>query len=536
MLRILLLFAILPTFFQVKGQVSTWEKWTKTFESARSYENPYTDVKLKVKFSGPEGQAFETYAYWVGGQDYSVSFSFPTPGKWSWVLNSTDEKNRGFRRKKGVVEVKKYSGANPLYQNGFLKVSENRRYLAYDNDKPFLWMGCTAWNVPSSSTYDEWKEYIDDRAGKNFSIVQVTPYRGGSWTAQTMRSKGDKNEAGDEPFLDYHNRINPAFWKDLIKKVDYANEKGIVIVFVGIPGWQLYIDNAEQRQTFVEYFTAMFSGNFVIFSPSSDTRFSGKSDTLGMEIDRIDVRHLITQHPGTPSPRPINIHSEAYYDKPYLDFSMCQSGHNGGNKERCVWTAINWHLSLYKREPHKPVINGEAFYHGSPEGDSPKYQGTDTDARRLGWYSWLSGALGYTYGALGLWNWGLSVGGVMIDWRDALALNSSFQMQYMHDFFQSIKWWELEPYHQGILNQEREILKTVALARNSSGTLAVAYLPAGTAPEIDLTDFSGNLRAQWFNPRTNEYLPVQALAENRGVHLFRPSDTGGDWVLLIMGE
>ncbi len=536
MLRLIQIIFILSMFLHADAQVATWEKWTKTFKSDTSYKNPYADVQLTVKFTGPGNQTFETYAYWTGGRDYAVSFSFPTPGKWTWALRSTDAKNKGFRRQKGVLEVTTYNGENPLYRNGFLRVSENGRYLTYDNHKPFLWTGCTAWNAPSNATYEEWKRYVDDRVSKHFSIVQITPYRGGGWTAKALRNSGDKNRAGEEPFFDYHSRINPAYWMDLLKKVDYANERGVVIVFVGIPGWQLYIGDPAQRKTFLEFFTAMFSGNFVIYSPASDTRFSAESDTLGMEIDRIDPRHLITQHPGTPSQQPVNIHSEAYYDRPYLDFSMCQSGHNNGRSDRCVWTAINWHLSLFKRNPHKPVINGEAFYHGSAEAEDPKYRGTDTDARRLGWYSWLSGSLGYTYGALGLWNWGLTTNGVFVDWRDAIARNSSFQMKYMNDFFQRINWWELEPYHQGIMNQEQEILKTMVMARNPSATLAVAYLPAGTAAEIDLKSFKGNIRTQWFNPRDNQYLPEETLRNDSGSHIFDPGDAEGDWVLLIRGD
>ena len=49
---------------------------------------------------------------------------------------------------------------------------------------------------------------------------------------------------------------------------------------------------------------------------------------------------------------------------------------------------------LFRHEPHKPVINLEAMYDG---------QGVKgwqaVDARSLAWRSWLSGAVGYTYGA-----------------------------------------------------------------------------------------------------------------------------------------
>ena len=83
-----------------------------------------------------------------------------------------------------------------------------------------------------------------------------------------------------------------------------------------------------------------------------------------------------------------------YYDQPYLDIAGVQTGHNGGNRQRCAHHAIEWILHAYRHEPHKPVINLEAMYDGQGENG---WQAVD--ARSLAWRSWLSGAKGYTYGA-----------------------------------------------------------------------------------------------------------------------------------------
>jgi len=68
-----------------------------------------------------------------------------------------------------------------------------------------------------------------------------------------------------------------------------------------------------------------------------------------------------------------------------------QTGHNGGNRQRCAHHAIEWILHAYRREPHKPVINLEAMYDGQGENG---WQAVD--ARSLAWRSWLSGAKGIT--------------------------------------------------------------------------------------------------------------------------------------------
>lgn len=517
-------------------QVHTWQKWTESFVSQTSYENPYSGVTVEVEFIGPGNSKFSTYAFWTGGQNFAATFSFPKAGNWTWRTICSDISNKGLHNRKGKVKVTDYKGDNPLYMHGFLKVSDNGRHLGYDDGTPFLWMGCTAWAGPLNATMDEWKTYIDDRAAKNFTVIQVTPFITQSWGARNYPAVGGgKNTHGDEPFTHYHYQINPSFWMDLAEKVDYANQQGMIVVLIGLPGWQLYIDDTRERRLFVEYLTGLFAGSFVIYSPSSDAPYSEKNDTLGMEIDQVDPRHLISQHPNTPDSKElVHVTSETYYDKPYLDFSMCQSGHNGGNSDRCVRNAIRWNLSLYNRTPHKPVVNTEAFYHGHPDANDRRYQGTDTDARRLGWYSWLSGSPGYTYGALGLWNWGRTTGGVTVNWKEAIRLNSSDQMNYMAGFFRKLPWWELEPYHQALLNQPDEDLAKMALAKSREGTFAVVYIPTQGSARIDMSFFKSNVRVQWFDPRNNDYYPVEGLFENKNSTLFSPPQNNDkDWVLLM---
>ena len=80
------------------------------------------------------------------------------------------------------------------------------------------------------------------------------------------------------------------------------------------------------------------------------------------------------------------------------------------------------------------------------------------DARSLGWRTWLSGAMGYTYGAGdlppkvpqgsgALWKW-VTDPEKYDYWKKALQWESAFQMQYLHDFLSAIEWWRLEPAHE----------------------------------------------------------------------------------------
>ena len=117
-------------------------------------------------------------------------------------------------------------------------------------------------------------------------------------------------------------------------------------------------------------------------------------------------------------------------------------------------------------------------------------------------------------------------------WKKALQWESAFQMQYLHDFLAAIEWWRLEPAHDLIHNQPKDVTRRMVLAKTASGDLAVAYLPDNEAIEVDLSVFPSSLAARWFNPVSGQYTPVTDNIENKGTHRFEPP-AKGDWVLLL---
>ena len=288
---------------------------------------------------------------------------------------------------------------------------------------------------------------------------------------------------------------------------------------------------------FARNIVARLYGDFVIFSPSFDSEFMPLANEVGRATREATAVHLITQHPGTPWDQPIPTFSVEYYDQPYLDFVGVQSGHNGGNRNWCARNAIEWNLHLYHHEPHKPVINLEAMYDAQGE---TAWQAAD--ARSLGWRTWLSGAMGYTYGAGdvppkvpqgsgALWKW-VTDPEKYDYWEKALQWESAFQMQHLHDFLAAIEWWRLEPAHDLIRNQPEDLIRRMVLAKTAANDLAVAYLPDNEAIEVDMSSFPAPLVARWFDPVRGEYTPLSGKIENKGVHRFlRPAE--GDWVLLL---
>jgi hypothetical protein len=509
-----------------KGRtVQVWERWQLELKSEQIYENAYRDIVLTAEFTGPADEKFTVPGFWNGASEFIIRTAFPTPGRWHWRTMCSDSLNGGLDGQTGVVEVAAYTGDNRLYRNGFLRVSENKRYLTYHNMKPFLWVGGTAWLAPLRASAGDWKTYIDDCANKKFSVVQISPASG--------FRKDSVDVQGNPAFVDKSlSKWNPPYWDGFDEKVEYANEKGIVVVIVGLMEPVSRYPSAGIASTFARNLVARMSGNFVIFSPSFDSPFMELGNTVGNVIDESTSRHLVTQHPNTPYHPDTHVTAVRYYDGDYLDISMCQSGHNGGDRNWCVWKAIHWNLDLYKRGK-KPVVNGEAYYESDTvDRNRPKkFLGTTRDARQLGYMSLLSGAVGYTYGAEGMWGWESdSTKGSY--WKKAMQYPGSAQMKLMSEFFSGIEWWKLEPRHDLILNQSPDTVSTMTLAASKDDALLVAYLPDNDAIELDTRSLAMGLTCTWFNPVTGEYFPCEEKINYEGRQRFVRPDKG-DWVLLL---
>jgi hypothetical protein len=127
-----------------------------------------------------------------------------------------------------VVAITRWldEGANTLYRHGFLKVSDNRRHLAFSDGTPFLWLGDTVWAAPQRASEEEWEAYLGDRTAKHFTVIQVGP--ASEWAGPTDRR-------GEKPFTDKTcSRWNPAYWQAFEQKVQRANEADLVVLLVGL--------------------------------------------------------------------------------------------------------------------------------------------------------------------------------------------------------------------------------------------------------------------------------------------------------------
>jgi len=525
---------------------ATWTRWEAALTSTASYSNAYADVTVSATYSGPGGQTFSSYGFWDGESTWKLRCAFPAPGLWQWQTTCSNPGDAGLHSRTGQVTVSAYSGSNPLYAKGFLKVTVPNRYLTYNDGTPFFWVADTPWSAGMNATVAEWESYVDKRASQKFTVFQMLP--------SNLFWGGTTNHNGHRPFFDTNgngtsdevSQWNPAYWRDFDEKVQYANGKGVAVFLVGIMEPVYEFPTAAEGRLFARNLAARYYGNHVIFSPSFDDQ-AGRTvlaDAVGEELNAATTRHLITHHPGTDLPT-----AKAWHGKPYTDFTGLQTGagwgwntvpfqfhsevRNTNAVNEVARNAVNWCRELYETMPtNRPIVNLEARYDGPwLQSYLPRIPWS------CGYWSVLNGTAGYTVGTVGIWNWGVpgyqhwDAAGTWTEGRDGVC---AMRIQYFCELFTTRAWWTLAPASELIRNQTpaTDYVNKMALAKSASGALAVAYLPDNPAIQIDMNAFPTPMKATWFNCATGIYTTGPADVTNSGTRtLNRPAS--GDWALVL---
>jgi hypothetical protein len=122
-------------------------------------------------------------AFWDGGRVWRVRFSPDEIGTWQWSTQAKPE-DIGLHRQQGEFRVREYTGDNPLYRHGALRVAASGTYLEHADGTPFFWLADTAWNGVLKSQPADWQRYLATRQKQGFTAVQFvsTQWRGGNKT------------------------------------------------------------------------------------------------------------------------------------------------------------------------------------------------------------------------------------------------------------------------------------------------------------------------------------------------------------------
>ena len=283
-----------------------------------SYQNAYKEVDCWVRLQGP-GFDKRVYGFWDGGQTFKVRVVATDPGSWSWESKANPEGDKGLNGKSGSFKAipwtEKEIQVNPN-RRGFIRPTPDGHALQYADGTPFFFIGDTWW---AAST---WRYPLTGNAPREnwepgpegYSFENITLYRKKqgynsvamiacfpNWAADGLpprvvdeqgigirqawekfgvgTAKDMHDEAGNLPFeltekvpMADFDKINPAYFRSLDKKMDYLDSIGFVPMLETVrrdhgPSWKAYFEWPDSFVRYIQYIVARYGAYNMIFSP-----------------------------------------------------------------------------------------------------------------------------------------------------------------------------------------------------------------------------------------------------------------------------
>src|SRR5260370_32741319 len=156
--------------FGVQNCATEW-----SYTSGKRYEDPFNEVELDVIITSQSGEVRRIPGFWAGGPTWRVRYSPPTAGQYSYRTVCSDTSNADLHNRTGKMKVEPYSGENPLYRHGPLRVSLDNRHFEHADGTPFFWLGDTWWmGLCKRLTWPNgFQTLTTDRSRKGFNVVQI---------------------------------------------------------------------------------------------------------------------------------------------------------------------------------------------------------------------------------------------------------------------------------------------------------------------------------------------------------------------------
>jgi hypothetical protein len=583
------------------GTVHVWEKQELTFTAARSYTNAYTEVTVWVDLAGPNFKK-RVYGFWDGERTYRVRVAATEPGAWTWQSGSSP-RDEGLAGKSGSFTAaawKEDEKQQNSLRRGFLRATTNQHAIEQADATPFFILGDTWWSAGTNRFrwYDDnrerpigpgagFKDYVRYRKAQGFNLIgmiaawpnwatdgrpaaivmdnpEKTVVRS-AWLEFGANSAKNMDNEGGRPFLypgkvpGYEDvfadvdRINPAYFRFIDRKVDYLNDQGFV-AFIEVTrrdasqAWKKYHRWPDSYARFIQYVWTRYQANNTVLSPIH-------FDTSRMSVPAGDFQAAISMVLEKYGPPPFGtLLSANAAPSTLLNFgedSWVTLHQIGNSREHDFY----WYLTQIFHAPHpQPGLNGEPYYSGYNDARGQAGAGYRLGAKggtekddlyvRSGMYgSFLSGGFaGHIYGAEGIWGAEIEPSAPVKMW-DAFQWSSAQFMRHLRTFAFSVgrRYQDLVPDSN---------LVTPSRTQMTLGYEGWAYCARTTQKDIFLAYFEkgcirshirgalprSTYRAQWFDPRAGTWADVgNGWSQSNGIGVIALPGFPGeqDWGLRL---
>lgn len=522
------------------NRVAQWERFEASLTSANSYANPLQEIQALVDFVSPSGKKQTILAFWDGGKTWRVRFSPEEIGKWTFSTRATLASDSGLNGRQGEFTCVPYSGDNPLYRHGALRVSDGGRYLVHADGTPFFWLADTAWNGVLKSDAPGWEKYLKERASKGFNAVQWVT---GQWLGWRGDEKGQTVFSGRERI-----RVNPEFCRRMDARVDALNDHGFisapVLLWAAVWNEKEAVENPgvslpeDQAILLAKYFVARWGAHQTVWILNGDGDYRGANaerwKRIGRAVFANSQNRLATVHP-----QGLNWVADEFRHESWLSFIGYQSCHFDST-QAYLWHVVGPPAREWKTDPARPIIDIEPQYEGYRTPPGPGETNAYQVRRAAYWSLLVSPTAGVSYGGSGIWPWALRheppMGhpGSAIDpvWSEAIKMPGSMERKYIRNLFTSLEWWKLRPAPELLAMQpgDQDPRRFIALAKAVKSDWLLAYLPAGGTITFRAEGLSRPMVVRWFNPRNGKW-QVEAAVKPGTLVLTSPDNN--DWVLWL---
>jgi hypothetical protein len=440
-------------------EVGPWEVFETSYESAKQYAKPFTDVEVDVVFSRGE-KRWIVPAFWAGGRKWTVRFAPPAEGVYKYRVQCTDESNTDLNGGERNLHVSAYKGQNPLMRHGFLKISADKRHFEHTDGTPFFWLGDTWWKgLCKRLTWEGFQELTADRKAKGFSVVQIVC---GVYPDEGAFQPRWENEGGKPYLTRDFSVVNPAYFEYADRRIKHLVDAGIVPAIVG--GWGRGDCNGmamagvagikrHWRNLIARY--GAYPTVWIIGGESGGPEWT----EVARYVQKIDpYHHPATIHPGDSARNSVT-------DESVIDFDMLQTGHGDWDAARGAIPKIQ---AAYARKPPMPVVVGEYCYEGHMQTAFQDVQ------RYVFWGNMLSGSAGHPYGAAGIWHMGVEGDpGITpvydwTTWKEGMNALGSTQLGIGKRLLEKYPWSRFEPHPEWVQG---------CFAAGIPGEVRFVYLP-----------------------------------------------------------
>ena len=569
----------------------TWEKVEVTLHATRSYASPYLEVDVWVDLEGP-GYSQRVYGFWDGGDTFRVRLLATAPGEWSWTSGSNQE-DSGLNGHQGSFTAAEWTETernDNTCRRGLLRATANGHALEYADGTPCFLLGDTWWSTPTFRYpwYDDdtpreigpemgFKDMVRYRREQGYNLIAILAalpawaddgkpptiwmdeeQRIGirnAWPDWDTGSAKDEYNEGGRPFLfpgkvpGYEDvfpdveRINPAYFQYMDRKINHLNDQGFTAFIEAARRdvslcWSTYYPWPASYARYIQYVFARYQANHCILSP---IHYDWDAMSIASREYLEPIQDMLDRYGPPPfgtllSANPAGSSYLNFDDAPWIGL------HQVGNRRD---HEVCWHLTeIYQEcDPPKPALNGEPYYAGWPPelAAVPGSEEDDLYCRAAMYGSFLSGGFaGHIYGADGLWGGNIEAGAQTRMW-ESIQWRSGAQLRHLRTFALSegTRYRDIVPDHN---------LVTPSRSGPPDGNRGWAF--CARTPEKDLfylyfeadcpqATVRGALadrtyRAQWFDPRTGEWIDAGTLTADQRCHVALPAfPSEGDWGLKL---